>query len=189
MARKPKKRNLFLKHRQLLIVGCVLLLLAVGAYWLFWGRSSTDSTNTSGTSANGNKSGNSSTNNYVNTNPATPQEKQVSDNAKSAATQPSSTPTSADGKKQVTVVVSSGSSMPVHAYVTGVFEDNGTCTATATNTATSQTVSNTSAGSGNSNYTNCAPINLNLSSGTWTVVVCYSSSDATGSSQPVTVKV
>jgi hypothetical protein len=77
----------------------------------------------------------------------------------------------------------------INAFVTGVFEDDGTCTATLTQGA--QTITRTSVGFKNASYTQCTPINLsaaNLGTSPWSVVVSYSSGTASGSSQAVTLK-
>jgi hypothetical protein len=76
----------------------------------------------------------------------------------------------------------------VTAYVTGVFEDGGTCNATATNGP--QSISATSTGFENVSYTQCAPLEWSqtLSSGNWSISVSYKSSTAEGT-QTKTVKV
>jgi hypothetical protein len=100
--------------------------------------------------------------------------------AKQNAT-PTPTPISSNGKKQVTPVISYAGADRLNAYVTGVLEDGGTCTATFTQGTS--VVSRTSNGFSNVSYTQCAPITPNLPAGSWSVVVTYSSTTAEGTSQ------
>jgi hypothetical protein len=101
-------------------------------------------------------------------------------NNKPQPTQNSPTPTPA--KKQVTVTITNANKDTVNAYVSGIFEDGGTCTATFTQGST--VVTRTSTGFKNVSYTQCAPIAPNLpSGGTWSVVVSYSSAAAEGTSK------
>jgi hypothetical protein len=101
-------------------------------------------------------------------------------NNQSQPTQSTSTPTPA--KKQVTVTITNTKGNTVNAYVSGVFEDGGTCTATFTQGSTVET--GTSTGFKNVSYTQCAPITYNLpNDGTWSVVVSYSSAAAEGTSK------
>jgi hypothetical protein len=126
----------------------------------------------------------------INYAPATPSEKQQAIDAKDkiVAQQKNSTPssptidTSSNNKKIVypTITNTNGS---INALVTGVFEEGGTCTATFTKG--SGTLSKTSVGFQNVSYTQCAPMNIEagfLTPGTWSVVVTYSSTSASGSS-------
>lgn len=124
----------------------------------------------------------------VNYTPASPVEKKESEDNKDRIVeeqnQAQNTPTPSTGsKKSVTPTIVSADSRNVSAYVTGIFEEGGTCTATFTKGAISKNV--TSRGFQNVSYTQCAPINLadgSLSSGTWTLVVNYSSSTSKGES-------
>ncbi len=126
----------------------------------------------------------------VNLAPATEQEKQESAQSKENLSQPSSstqpsTPSQTSSKKQVNVVITHAGADSVNAYVTGVFEDGGTCSATFTQGST--TVNRTSNGFANVSYTQCAPITPNLpNAGSWSVVVSYSSTAAEGKSQAQT---
>lgn len=124
--------------------------------------------------------------------PATKEEKKESEDnkdriiaqQKDSQTQqapPAGTQSTTNGKKQVSVVISSVDSNMLSAYVTGVFEEGGTCTATFTQANT--VVTRTSSGFENVSYTQCAPISPNLpSGGSWSVVVSYSSASAQGTS-------
>jgi len=97
--------------------------------------------------------------------------------------------TSTDGKRSVSVVISyadlSGDDVQVNSYVSGIFEDGGTCTLTLTNG--SKTVTKTGQGAGDASHTDCAPFSIpqsELGSGSWKAVVSYSSNDADGASSP-----
>jgi cytoskeletal protein RodZ len=128
---------------------------------------------------------NTSGKSQVNLSPPTPQEKADTEAHKqSLENPPAAPPTTSGGKKQVTPVITSNNgstSYKASAYVTGVFEEGGICTATATKG--SATVTGNSIGIENSNYTTCPPISLNLSPGTWALSVSYSSAKAEGKSE------
>lgn len=91
-------------------------------------------------------------------------------------------------QKPSTVVIVSASESSVRAYVTGVFEEGGTCTATATQGG--QSISKSSTGFQNVSYTQCAPIewDAQLGSGTWSLTVAYKSA-STQSSQTSSIEV
>ncbi len=92
-------------------------------------------------------------------------------------------------KKQVTPVITnasqSGQQITVNSYVSGIFEDGGTCTMTATKG--SSIVTKTSKAFADATTTSCAPIFVDRSAfpgaGSWNVVVGYSSNSAEGKSQ------
>lgn len=128
--------------------------------------------------------------------PATPAEKQQATDAKdkivaqknNTTTTPDATSTS-DGKKNVTPTITNTNGS-VNAFVAGIFEDGGTCTATFKKDSNVLTKSST--GFENVSYTQCAPIDLGggfLSAGIWSVTVSYSSSTATGVSASQTMEV
>ena len=172
---KKSSRSVFKRFskRPLLIVGVALVLLVGGgiAYAQFKDSQSP-----------GADSSESQSGDYINLNPPTDQEKQQADkNKKSLAEEPSPPPPTSNGKKQVTPQIISASLSEVRAYVEGVFEDGGTCTATAT--SGTQTKTATSKGFKNVSYTQCEPIGWSLLSGSWSVVVSYSSSNAQGNSE------
>lgn len=118
--------------------------------------------------------------------PATKEEKLDSSNNKDRIVQDQqNSQTKPDGKKSVTVIITSASSNTVNAYVIGVFEDGGTCTAKFTQGST--VVARTSTGFSNASYTQCAPITPNLpNNNQWSMVVSYSSPTASGNSQTQT---
>ncbi len=98
------------------------------------------------------------------------------------------TPTS--GQKTVTPIITSafqnGSEIRIAAFVTGIFENEGTCTFTF-DKASKQFAKTTNA-SANASTTDCAPLLLNKSdfpeSGSWNVKVNYGSSKSSGTSEP-----
>jgi len=122
--------------------------------------------------------------------PATAQEKQESEQNKDRIVKEQSnnqqtTQDQTNKKKQVNVVITNANASAVNSYVSGVFEEGGTCTATFTQG--NMSVTRTSAGFGNVSYTQCTPITPNLpNGGTWTVSVSYSSATAEGTSQTQT---
>lgn len=100
-----------------------------------------------------------------------------------------STGNTTDGRKVVSPVISYVDKTTVNAYVTGIFEEGGTCTATLTKG--SKTITKTSTGFQNASYTQCAPMDLtgsSIESGDWSVVVSYSSSTASGKSETLVKK-
>lgn len=122
----------------------------------------------------------------INYAPATPEEKQQVNDTKDKIVadqkNAANTPKTSDNKKIVAPIITNTSGL-ISAYVTGVFEEGGTCTATFVKDG--ETRSKTSAGFQNASYTQCAPIDLEsgfLSKGTWSVVVSYASPTAEGAS-------
>jgi len=99
---------------------------------------------------------------------------------------PTGSPTNTSQKKQVTPIITSASKSEIRAYVPGIVEVDGTCMATATQG--SQVVTGSSAGFDNVSTTQCEPIPINLGSGSWSVIVTYSSPTAEGTSQAEEVK-
>jgi hypothetical protein len=100
------------------------------------------------------------------------------------------TPPPPSTSKQANVIVTYASVSETRGYVGNVFEDGGTCTATFTKGSVK--VSGTSSGITDVNKTTCPAIAIDpskLSSGDWTVVLSYSSSTASGTSESKTVSV
>lgn len=121
----------------------------------------------------------------VNLAPATEKERQEAERHKeNLANEPAPSPTTTTGKKQVTPIITNADVNEVNAYVTGIFEEGGTCTATLTKG--SKKVTRSSTGFQNASYTSCAPIDVSgsLEPGTWTVVVTYTSASSEGKSMP-----
>jgi len=121
----------------------------------------------------------------INYGPPTTEEKQEAQDHKAQLAQPPPPPVV--GTKKVTPVIVSATTTQVRAYVQGVFEDGGTCTATATK-GTEKVIAK-STGVATSNYTQCEPMNWStpLAGSGWTVVVDYASTTASGESQPQTI--
>lgn len=182
------KKNSFFKQllvKKWLLLSLLAVLIATGV-WAFMRPDQNKSTQTpQATNLDTTKSGAS-----VNLSPPTNQEKQEADARKSEISSQPSTATSSSGKKQVTPVITYADKNGANAYVPGVFEEGGTCTATFTKDANN--IVATSTGFQNSNYTSCAPMKLpgplNIS-GIWSVVVSYSSSTSQGKSSAYTVQV
>ncbi len=133
---------------------------------------------------------NSSSPSYVNLNPPTQTEKKETEAHKDALAQnPPPPPAAPGGSRQVTPFITSASASTVKAYVSGVVEDGGTCTATFTSSdGTTKTF--TSTGAANATNTICTPIQVSgLGAGSWSVVVSYSSTSSSGSSAAQTVKI
>lgn len=80
----------------------------------------------------------------------------------------------------INIVITEANKSSVRAYVTGIFEEGGTCTATATQGT--ETKRATSKAFENVSYTQCGPMNWSLGAGSWTVSVSYKSSAAEGKS-------
>ena len=98
-----------------------------------------------------------------------------------------STPTDDESTKQIVDVsigyVGTGSTVEVRAYVSGVIEGTGTCTALFTRG--NETVSASSKGFVDATTTQCEPIEIDpaeLSGGGWQLLVSYSSPTARGAS-------
>lgn len=122
----------------------------------------------------------------INYGPTSPVEQKESDDHKDALvkdqnTQTQNPTTTTSGKIAVVPTITNASASTVNAYIMGIFEETGTCTATFTRDGVTKT--KTSSGFGNVSYTQCAPIKLEqgfLSSGTWQLVVSYSSPKSEG---------
>lgn len=119
--------------------------------------------------------------------PPTAQEKAQGNENKSAIAQQEqqnqqqTTQTPSGTKKQVTVTITNASTSRVNAFVSGVFEDGGTCTATFSQGST--TITRTATAFSNVSDTQCPPITPNLpNANQWSVVVSYSSAAAQGTS-------
>lgn len=131
----------------------------------------------------------------INYSPPTEQEKAETDKHKESIASPendkkTNKPPSNPGQQpNISVVITSATQDAVYAYVDGVFEDGGTCTATFTNGAKS--FQKTSDGFTNVSNTQCAPIFVTpgdfTTPGDWQVTVSYSSSTASGTSKPLVV--
>lgn len=124
--------------------------------------------------------------------PATEEEKKQADDNKSAIVKRSEqlkqAAANSSGQTPSSVVITSADASGVRAYVTGVFEEGGTCTATASQGG--QTFTKSSVGFQNVSYTQCSFIDWGspLGPGTWNITVSYKSA-ATSSTQSTTIGV
>lgn len=170
MGRTIPKRTVQKALTVLLIVFLILLLAGLGYYRFFriGQQSPTPKTNITTTQSGA----------YVNQTPATPEEKQDAQNTKGTPT-PTPTPSNS-GKQAVTVVITSADPTNVRAYVQGVIEDGGICTAAFTSGSTVKT--GTTTGISNVSYTVCPAIQVaGVEKGTWTLTYSYESKSYSGS--------
>ena len=180
-----KRKTKSLKKRGLIISLLLILLVISGVVWnIKYKNSSTKQTTTP---HNTNSSGNKPSINY---NPPTQADIQQTDELKNSVTNPPKVVTTTDNsKKKVTPMISNADSKHVSAYVLGVFEEGGTCTATVTQG--SLIFSRTSKGFENSSYTQCTPIDIStggiIETQKWSLTVSYNSSTAEGTSSVATI--
>ncbi len=129
----------------------------------------------------------------VNYAPATAAEKKEAEDNKDRIvkieTQTNNSPSSTTEKTVVnpTITNITGS---INAYISGIFEKDGTCTAVFTKGSIQLT--KTANGFQNVSYTQCAPIGLEpgfLSTGSWTLLVKYNSDKSEGSSDSQIIEV
>lgn len=174
-ARSTKKRNI--------IIALVILIVLAGAGFAY-AQTRNDSESK--------KDSNNKSQNDINFDPPTEQDKKDAEANKDRLVkeqQEIDNNNNSSGKKSVQPTISYVDRYVINAYVTGIFEENGTCTATLTNGG--QTITKTSTGFGNASYTQCSPIELNdanLGNGIWTVKVNYSSATAEGNSEAKSLK-
>ncbi len=124
----------------------------------------------------------------INYSPATPQEKADSEANKKAAAErinQDANSTSNTDKRSVSVVITraeqNGFQVEVNAFVSGVIEDNGTCTLKLT--AASDEITKTSAGNKDATTTICTPFSVTTSElkpGRWKASITYSSATSIG---------
>lgn len=127
--------------------------------------------------------------------PATDEEKQQVEDNKQAIVENEeknkSNQPPAGTKRQVSPVITAASVNGVNGYVTGVFEEGGSCRADFT--LNGQSFSKTSTGFQNASYTQCAPISLSSADfpvgGSWTVKLTYTSPTSQGASPAQTFEV
>lgn len=182
-----RSRKLRLTKKTLVIGTIVALFLAGGSVFAYQQITGDDTKDTATNTPAATKGEDGS-----NLAPATEEEKTESEQAKEAIVQQQQNPTPPDsGKLKVTPTIAEASATRLAAYITGVFEEGGTCTATFTKGT--QKFTKASAGFQNASYTQCTPIALARSdfpsSGTWSVTVTYSSAKAEGTSPAATFAV
>ncbi len=166
-----KSRNFLGTRKHILVLVAGLLILASGV----WAISAHNQPAKSGDKTS--KGGSS-----VNLNPST----------KEQLSQPMPGPssTNSSSKKQVTPVITNASQEQINAYVPGVFEEGGSCTATLTKN--NKTVTKTSTGFQNVSYTSCAPINISgqlTERGIWSLILSYNSTTVEGKSAATSLEV
>lgn len=182
MARtKPKSRLGLRLVKGRVIAGVSLVVILVGGvlgYAAFKDTPPAATTSSSG----------SQENTSVNLGPPSEAEKRETEAYKrSLADEPTNTPpSSATGKNQVAPIITSGDSSYLRAYINGIVEDGGTCSATFTKG--SETVTRTAAGFVDVSKTVCV-VSTNLSAGNWSVILSYSSSQSEGKSQPYSLEI
>jgi hypothetical protein len=163
-------KSRILSRKALLIAVAVLIILVAGGWgYARWG----DNESSKPTAEDSQGSGD-----YVNNNPPTDEELQETEQNKQSIIEQSSSNISG----AITPIITSASRSEVRAYVSGVFEDGGTCTATATKGSQTRTAS--SEGIADVNKTTCRPMDFSpaLTSGSWSVTVTYNSAKGTGKS-------
>ena len=178
---KNKRQSLSLqtssKH-PLLLWGVLLVIICVLAFIGYLIFNKGQSSNLTG----------QTTEPYVNLEPPTEADKQEADQNKenlsqTKQVQESDIPSGNSSQKSVKPTITEATRTSVKAYVAGIFEEGGTCTATFTKDGS--TLTKTSEGFQNASYTQCAPINLAsdfLSPGKWAVKLTYSSAASAGES-------
>lgn len=116
----------------------------------------------------------------VNLNPATSADKQAADSNKQAIIERDNKLNS-QSSRQSTLIITGVTATEAKAYVAGVFEDGGLCSAVATKG--SQTITASSQGFENVSYTQCSPLTWQtpLGAGTWSIKVIYKSSSTEAS--------
>jgi cytoskeletal protein RodZ len=184
--KKPKSRK-----KPIIITGVVVVILLAGGFW-WWQSHSKKPTQ---------KYTKTSTGYDVNLNPPTDEEKEETEQNKEKLSQeqekeenqpPQPQPESANKKTPfITFAGQEGQSIEVSGYVTGIFEDGGTCTATFTQN--SRKITATSQGFKDADHTTCTPILVQRSQfpagGTWSATLSYKSSQGSGTSEPRNVTI
>lgn len=122
----------------------------------------------------------------INYSPPTEEEKNP---ARDQPVKPNQINTPEGPKNKVIPSITSADKQEVRAFVAGVNEEGGACTAVAT--MGSQSVTATSQGFSNVNYTSCPAMKFStpLKAGKWSVIVSYHSATSEGSSEPFTFEV
>lgn len=125
--------------------------------------------------------------------PATPEEKEAAENKKNEIVkkqEEQNQPALPPGTKKTVTPTITNTTGSINAYVSGIFEEGGTCTAEFTKD--SVILTKASEGFQNVSYTQCAPMNLEqgfLSPGRWNLVVKYSSEKSEGISEKQIIEI
>lgn len=129
--------------------------------------------------------------NSINYEPPTDQEISETEQHKRSIDSQNNTVEEERAPSGVTPIITSADQTTVRAYISGISEDGGTCTATFTQGTVS--FPKQSSGFRDVNSTICEPIRLDRSDfnngGEWSVVIAYKSSLVEGKSQEVKIKV
>jgi hypothetical protein len=181
------------------LAAVAILLLATGGWLAYAYASTTWPFSSSNSSLNTNESeGGEGTINY---DPPTEQETKESQDAKERIQQENEKPNNTDkedetsDKKNVNVGIAFAdivdSNLEIRAFTPSIIAGDGICTATVSKAGHS-TITKTSNAFIDATSTICEPINIpksQLSAGTWTINVTYTSPKYTGSSGPIKVNV
>ena len=132
------------------------------------------------------------TENSINLSPPTEEEiNETEEHKKNLSSERKNPGRNSQEPSSVTPIITSADQTTVRAYVSGISEDGGVCTATFSKGATS--FSKQSTGFRDVNTTVCEPLHIERSEfsggGEWTVVVSYKSSLVQGKSQEVKINV
>ena len=162
----------------------VMALLATGIYFL------------SNRPSNKNAAQEDSSSETINMDPPTEEEKAAADQQKDKninrdETDKNTPPPTKNAQLYITDASQYDDTIEVRAYVSNVYEDNGTCKATFTQGGNS--VSESSTAFKDATTTQCGTINIPRSkfpsSGQWQLVVHYSSSQSSGKTEPQQVTI
>ena len=174
--RKPKKRPGLIDSpiKKVGLVTLALLIIAGLIYLVFFHNSNPPiSGGAKTTTADGKK---------VNLSPPTTNDKQSNDaNKEAIVNRDNNLSNPSQPTIPASVIITEATSTSVKAYVQGVYEDGGNCSATATQGT--QVITAASIGFKNVSYTQCAPLNWQraLGAGTWSIKLTYKSGDAEAS--------
>lgn len=181
---KSKNKNKNYRNKKLLI-GSIVAVSVIGLSVGFFMYKSRDNQSVSEVTTD--------TGQTVNYAPATAEEKKQAEDKKEEIVKQKDQKENATSPSTGKVIVKpsiTNTTGSINAYVSGVFEEGGTCTAIFTKDST--TLTKTATGFQNVSYTQCAPMNLEpgfLSAGQWIVTVKYVSDKSEGSSDPQTIEV
>lgn len=171
----------FYRRKKVLLVLILVLLVIAGI--TTYALTKDDSPMANDTTASTSKQKSDSS--YVNLDPPSEEERNATRDERTTASSSGNA-----SKKSVTPVITSADKNEARAFIPGIIEDGGTCTATYTHEADKITA--TSKGVADVSHTTCPPMTLpgpiNIQ-GEWTVVVSYNSSTASGKSEPIKFKV
>jgi hypothetical protein len=174
--------------KQLVLLSALVVLIGISAYLLLSKPKHNEQVTATNTTSSP----------TINMKPATEQEKQAAEDHKNQLLNDAgNTATSSGQKKTVTPVISyiglNGQQIEIDSFVGGVREDGADCTATLTSQDGQEVVTEKSVSFKDATTTSCTPIYIArsklLKTGTWSVVVSYSSATAQGKSEPKTLEI